>query len=262
MNFFTRTPCDRLKPYIKSVLIRESAAPGSYTVLPDTSIVLGFQYKGRLSLLKNDQDKVELSTAGVTGLRKGYRIFINTPDTGNVLVYFTETGAAHFFDFPMHELFDESYSLRDICPHSDILEVEERLASASGNLERVTVVEDFLIGKLNSKAEDRLVLSAVNLLREKGGNARIKELAENFFISQSRFEKRFRNVVGTSPKSLSSIIRFQKVARELSTSATLTEVAHKAGYFDQAHFIKDFKSFSGQTPEQFLKTCPAGRGEL
>lgn len=259
MSFLVRTPCNRLTPYIKCLVVREADVPGPYTVLPDASIVLGFQYKGGLSLLKNDRERIELSTAGATGLRKSYRTFVNSRDTGTILVYFTETGAAHFFDFPVHELFDGSYSLRDIYLHADVLNVEDRLAGASNDLQRITVVEDFLIAKLNDREEDSLVLTAVSLLKEKGGNVRIEELAKSLFISQSRFEKRFRSVVGTSPKSFSSIVRFQKAIRDLQTSATLTEVAYRAGYFDQAHFIKDFKSFSGQTPERFLKACEAGR---
>lgn len=254
MSFHVLNPCDRLKPYVRRFLVQESAASERYTVLPDTSIVLGFQYKGGLSLLKNDRERIGLSPAGVTGLRKEYRIFFNAPDTGTVLVYFTETGAAHFFDFPMYELFGGSYSLRDLYPHADALSVEERLAAAAGDLERVAVVEDFLVAKLNQREEDRLVSAAIRFIKGKEGNVRIKELAEQLFISQSRFEKRFRSVVGASPKNFSSIIRFQTAIRELSASATLTEVAHRRGYFDQAHFIKDFRSFSGQTPERFLKT--------
>lgn len=253
MSFRVHAPCDRLKPYVRRLLIQESAVSKPYTVVPDTSVVLGFQYKGRLAFLKNDRERIELSPAGITGLRREYRTFLNTPDTGTVLVFFTETGAAHFFGFPVYELLGGSYSLRDVYPHAEVLNAEERLADASCDSERIAVVEDFLIAQLKGREEDRLVSAAVEFLKEKGGDIRIRELAGRFFISQSRFEKRFRNVVGISPKGFSSIIRFQKVARELSASVALTEVAHRAGYFDQAHFIKNFKSFSGQTPEQFLK---------
>lgn len=253
MSLLTHTPCDRLRPYIRRFLIGDSTAPDPYTVLPDTSVVLGFQYKGRLSLLNSDGERIELATAGVTGLRKGYRNFVSLPGTGTILVFFTETGAAHFFDFSVHELFGGSYSLRDIYSEADIMNVEERLAGVSSDLERVAVVEDFLITKLNGREEDRLVSAAVCFMKENDGEVRIKELSRRLFISQGRLEKRFRSVVGTSPKCFSTIVRFQKAIRELAASVTLTDVAHRSGYFDQAHFIKDFRSFSGQTPEQFLK---------
>ncbi|HEX7026808.1 MAG TPA: DUF6597 domain-containing transcriptional factor, partial [Gammaproteobacteria bacterium] len=131
MSFRVFNPCDRLKPYVRRILVQESSASEPYSVLPDTSIVLGFQYKGRLSLLKNDREKIGLLPAGVTGLRKEYRTFSSTPETGTVLVYFTETGAVRFFDFPLYELFGGSYSLRDIYSHTDVLRVEERLAGSS-----------------------------------------------------------------------------------------------------------------------------------
>src|SRR5690606_32224053 len=155
---------------------------------------------------KNDREKIELSLAGVTGLRKEYRIFSNLPGTGTVLAYLTETGPAKFFDFPAYELFGGSYSLRDIYSHADVLNVEERLAGATGDLERVAVVEDFLTAKLIEREEARLVSAAVHVIKANEGDVRIKELAKRLCISQSRFEKRFRNAVGISPKGFSSII--------------------------------------------------------
>ena len=79
-------------------------------------------------------------------------------------------------------------------------------------------------------------------------------LNEKLFISQSPFEKRFRKVVGTNPKKFASIVRFQKVMQDLANKpCLLTEIAYQNHYFDQAHFIKDFQKFAGNTPEAFRK---------
>ena len=100
---------------------------------------------------------------------------------------------------------------------------------------------------------DRLVTEAVKLIYQHKGNIRIKDLNERLLISQSPFEKRFRKVVGTTPKKFASIIRFSAVVDDLSASKTLSEICYENNFFDQAHFIKDFKQFTGETPEQFKR---------
>ena len=82
---------------------------------------------------------------------------------------------------------------------------------------------------------------------------KIKELANLLCISQSPFEKRFRQVVGTSPKKFASIVRFHSVLDSLNQVKSLSEICFENNYFDQAHLIHDFKNFSGETPDKFLK---------
>ena len=91
------------------------------------------------------------------------------------------------------------------------------------------------------------------LIYQTNGTIRIKELNEKLFISPSPFEKRFRKVVGTTAKKFASIVRFNSVLDNLNESKTLTEICYENNFFDQAHFIKDFKQFTGDTPENFKR---------
>ena len=61
--------------------------------------------------------------------------------------------------------------------------------------------------------------------------------------------------MGLTPKGFLKIIRFQKAIKEIAASkkADWTGIAYDSGYYDQAHFINDFKAFSGYTPEQYLR---------
>src|SRR5262249_36673949 len=70
-----------------------------------------------------------------------------------------------------------------------------------------------------------------------------------------QLERGFRQVLGTSPKSFARTVRFQQAERRLmfDPDAGLTDLAHECGYFDQAHFIKDFKAFTGKTPAQYAE---------
>jgi len=60
-------------------------------------------------------------------------------------------------------------------------------------------------------------------------------------------------VVGTTAKKFASIVRFNTVLDNLNETKTLTEICYEKNFFDQAHFIKDFKQFTGDTPENFKR---------
>ncbi len=250
MGFITYIPSDILKPFIKSFAISENEKADSYQVLPDTCIVMGFQYSGKLSY-SQEKKSIPLSSVGITGLMDAYRIFHNSENTGTVLVLFSETGASAFFNDPMHEIFDLSLSLDNLILRSQMDVIAEQLNESKTDIERINVVENFLISRLNDKKNDDLVSLAVNFIKQSGGNIKMTTLAEKLNISQSQFEKRFRKTVGASPKKFASIVRLKYILNSPRES-NLTQLGLDAGYFDQAHFIKDFKSFTGKTPEQYF----------
>lgn len=252
MKFEKHFPNDLLKPYIKYYVVSEMDKETEYKVFPISGLVMGFQYKGHLTAIK-DSEADKLKSAGVSGLSDSYRVFKNSADIGSVLVYFTETGFSHFASQPVHELFNQSISLDTIFDKNRISEVEEKLADSKTDIQRIRIVEQFLRLQLRNIETDRLITEAVKLIYQHKGNIRIKDLNERLLVSQSPFEKRFRKVVGTTPKKFASVIRFNSVLTDLSTSKSLSEICYENNFFDQAHFIKDFKLFTGETPEQFKR---------
>jgi AraC-like DNA-binding protein len=251
MRFDTYIPSDILKPYVKNFVISESEEEKIYKVLPETGLVIGFQYKGKLSHIDNEKE-IHLSASGITGLRDSYRLFKNSPNIGTLLVFFKEAGAAVFFKQPVHELFRESVSLDNFMLRSELLILEEQINEAKSDLEKINVVEQFLISRMNNTIQDNLVLSALALIHKSKGNIRIKELMKELHISQSPLEKRFRQVVGASPKKFASIVRLKHAIQNYDPQNSLTDLSYEAGFYDQAHFIKEFKNFTGESPENFL----------
>jgi len=248
----TYIPCDTLKPFIRSFLVQESAEATIYKVLPDTGIVIGFQYKGRLSRL-DDGAELPLSISGISGLADHSRTFRNSPDIGTILVLFKEAGAAPFFQTPIHELFRESVSLDNFMLRSELLFLEEQLAEATEDGKRISAIEQFLIHRMSTAEPDKLVLAALAIIHKARGDIRIKDLMHQLHVSQSPLEKRFRQAVGTSPKRYASIVRMKNVIEQYNPANSLTDLAYEGGFYDQAHFIKEFKTFTGDTPEKFFK---------
>ena len=252
MKFDKHFPTDQLKPYIKYFVVSENELKNEYKVFPSSGLVIGFQYKGQLATINNNTEN-KLTSAGITGITDGYKIFKNSADIGTVLIYFTEIGFTHFASHPANELFNLSLSLDDVFDRKIVNEVEEKLTIATTDKHRIKVVEQFLISQLKGIQTDKLIVEAVKLIYQTNGTIRIKELNEKLFISQSPFEKRFRKVVGTTAKKFASIVRFNAVLDNLNETKTLTEICYENNFFDQAHFIKDFKQFTGDTPENFKR---------
>lgn len=252
MKFDKHIPTENLKPYISHYVVSENDIENKYKVFPSSGLVIGFQYKGQLSSI-NDTNESKLATAGITGISDTYKIFKNSSNIGTVLVYFTEIGFTHFASHPANELFNLSLSLDDVFDKNNINEVQEKLGLANTDKQRIKIVEQFFISQLKDIQTDKLIVEAIKLIYQSKGTIRIKELNEKLSISQSPFEKRFRKIVGTTPKKFSSIVRFNTVLNDLSQSKSLTEICYENNFFDQAHFIKDFKQFTGDTPENFKR---------
>jgi AraC-like DNA-binding protein len=214
--------------------------------------VIGFQYSGKLVQLTSSGEKA-LSASGVTGLLDRYRLFRNAPDTGTVLVYFREAGAAAFFKEPLHELFRESLGLDHFLLRSELLLFEEQLCEARTDADRIRVTEAFLLSRLRPVAHDPLVIEALRLIHLRKGDIRIRDLAEQLHISLSPLEKRFRQTVGASPKKFASIIRLNHLLQQYDPNDSLAGMGYESGFYDQAHFIRTFRDFTGETPEAYFR---------
>ncbi|MDF7819248.1 helix-turn-helix domain-containing protein [Runella sp. MFBS21] len=252
MRFEKIIPIDTLKPFVKYFIISENQTESEYKVFPSSGLVVGFQYRGQLFTIHNEVEH-PLASAGVTGIADSYKIFKNAPHIGTILVYFTEIGFTHFAAHPAHELFNQSVSLDYIFEKHKVNETEERLSHASSDQKRIEIMEQFLLTQLKDIQIDKLIVEAVRMIYHSKGTIKIKELNEKLAISQSPFEKRFRKIVGTSPKKFASIVRFNTVLDQLGQVKSLTEICYENNFFDQAHFIKDFRQYTGDTPEHFKR---------
>lgn len=245
-------PMDRLKPYVKEYMIIHSESGMQNTILPATSIVLSFRIRGSLATIEHGvESKIPFSSLG--GIRKSFREVVYARKAAILLVMFQEGMVGFFFRQPMHEIFGTNISLEQTIPQSKREEAEERIYEARTNQERISIIEDFLWAIKNGNVPDPLVSHMIQKIRYHHGNLKIRESMQGLPTSLDSLEKKFRHVVGTSPKQFSTIVRLQRLLNNYNTSMSLTQAALAAGYFDQAHFIKDFKGFTGQKPKEYFR---------
>jgi transcriptional regulator GlxA family with amidase domain len=82
-------------------------------------------------------------------------------------------------------------------------------------------------------------------------------MQKDFFITERQLERLFKKYIGLSPKFYSRIIRFNHIFQLVKEKRiSWLEITHLSGYFDQSHFIRDFKAFTGEEPSQYFFDAP------
>jgi AraC-like DNA-binding protein len=253
MNAQVFLPSERLAPFIHSFMIIESAAGMINTILPDIHMVMAFCFRGKVSYQEAGELRL-LPPAAISGLRQSARVLEYHQQTSTLLVKFTEAGAAAFLPVPPAELFNHTVAADQVMAQQ-VSGLCEQLAAAGNHGQRIILVENMLRSWIDERKADDLIGAAMAAIKGAAGNLRIKELASALYISQDPFEKRFRQVTGTSPKQFAEIVRLRALIKEIGSFRHLGTAAHAFGFFDQAHFIRSFKAFTGQAPKTFFRNA-------
>lgn len=214
-------------------------------VLPSAGAVLGLQFKGRVS-----SDTGPLSLLGVTGIQARPRTYEYAPGTASILVRFTPQGAM-CLGVPASELTGQSAALTDLLPARDVERLHAQVLEARSTAAKVALVERFLVAL--PFARDARISHALEWLEGSAAeSARVAAVARRLGLSERQLERRMLERVGITPKRYATLRRWERVLQLLRTSASLTSVAHAAGYHDQSHFVHDFRRFTGTTPSNYL----------
>ncbi|SKB78806.1 helix-turn-helix transcriptional regulator [Dyadobacter psychrophilus] len=249
MQIFEPASC--LNPFIKAFTVVESNGTFVSRLLPDTSVVAAIRLQGRVHYQQENGNSC-LPVLSISGLRKSVKIAEYDKNSVNMLVQFREGGAAAFFDLPMHELFELNVGLDHFFKSSELMLLQEHLEAAGSIPGKVNVVQQFFIARIRDRKPDLLIAHSVEKIKVAKGIVSVKELSDDLYVSLDVFEKRFRKVVGTTPKQFADIVRMKALIGQGPLTSHLLESALDAGFFDQSHFIKNFKKFTGQTPGEFF----------
>lgn len=155
--------------------------------------------------------------------------------------------AKHLWKIDMHYLTDVCLSLTDL-DLSDMKFLQEQVISVTSIKDRMKCVESYFRPNLNYNENESLkpVLNAIT--KDKDLN--------NFNVGLRRIEQRFRNEIGIPPKLFSRTLRINKTIEVIKNTneLSLTQLALESEFYDQSHFIKDFKQFTGYSPRKFLRS--------
>ena len=170
-------------------------------------------------------------------------------------IRFYPYGFANFVTVPIKDLANRETPIESLFEKHVAKELEQYIVQAEDTKQRIEIIEHFLLERLTDKLTvDSIVKTTVDALLSTNGNAPIKFILKNDPSKRRQLERKFVKEIGVSPKQLGKIIRLQTALKMLlnNEGASLTEIAYENEYFDQAHFIKDFKEFTGINPAGFL----------
>lgn len=134
------------------------------------------------------------------------------------------------------------------------LKLQNKILTASSTEKRIEICESFFLTKVTLRKNiDEIIQEAVSIILNERGRVSVSELTEKTKIQRRHLERKFASVIGLSPKQLAKVIRLKSTINLMFNNqfTTLTSLAYEGEYYDQAHFIKDFKEFTGQTPKNF-----------
>jgi AraC-like DNA-binding protein len=257
MRYREVTPGERLKPYVKCYYIYDSTsdAPFDDTVFPSGNMEIIFNMgEGRW--------QIAAGNAFVTTPRIEFWGQIVQPLAIRSIGKNTMFGIRFFphavacFLKENIELFNNQVIDFSNVAGRSVLMLHERLLDTAAWDKRIGLVEDFLWNSLSlsEKKQNKIavVSSIMHEMRQDDFFDNLENVASRYGITSRYLQKLFLQCTGLTPKLYRKISRFQNSLQLVSRKSTsLTSIAYDCGYFDQAHFIRDFKSFTGLTPSGY-----------
>lgn len=263
MIFRLHKPAFPLNRFIEHLIYFDgaSAAHNLDRFLPDGNTEIIIDLAENPQCIYDNDTLREIQTcrrAWVSGVRSQPITIPSGRGSRMLIVAFKKGRAFPFYSFPMSELMDTVAEADDVFGMDFYFLREQLLASKS--IERMfQLVEAFLLCQageaIHESTPTRCVEYALASIIHDPGSRCLQQLSDQIGYSQKHFIDLFRQQVGVSPKQFVRIMRFQKAIYAIETSQHIrwSQVAQDSGYYDQAHFIHDFKFFSGFIPNEYVK---------
>lgn len=201
------------------------------------------------------------SAAFFTGLMIDYDVMTFTGPEFSFGIRLFAGSAEPFMGQPPGQMQDAHVYVEDIWGAEGLLLAEKLLASSTVSVHvMIAVAEEWML-RILAKEElyasgggsaSLLVQNALMAIHDRNGVISIEEMAAELAFTERHVRRAFSEVLGISPKSITEIVRFQSILRQLRRSPhiPLVELAQMFGYYDQSHFIKSFKRLYGLPPGQ------------
>ena len=229
--------------------------------LPDGNAEFIIELTDNTKYIYDNETLTELQTfrhAWVSGVRTQPITIPSGRDSRMLIVAFKKGRARPFYDFPMSELADLVVDA-DLVFGKRIRDLREQLLNTPSIKEMFLLIEKFLLQRsgdsLHANTPSKCIEYAVSNIANQPNILDLQKLTRQIGYSQKHFIDLFKKQVGVSPKQYLKIMRFQRAIQEIENNKSIqwSNIAAESGFYDQAHFIGDFKIFSGFTPGEYMK---------
>ena len=257
MNYTEYIPAELLKPYVKCYYLYES---GTDMVFEDKAFATGC-----VEMMFNlSGGKWQTCTDGHFTINPAIELWgqiiqpLSFKSLGNnrmLGIRFHPQTASIFLNEDMSLFNNQVTDLASVAGKM-ITTLHERLVETGLIHQRIELLENYLLGRLAvfEKKLDKvgLIGHVITELKQEAFFDNIDNLASRYGITSRYLQKLFLQYTGLTPKLYSKINRFQNSLQLIAKKErSLTDIAYECGYFDQSHFIREFKSFTNTTPSRF-----------
>lgn len=229
--------------------------------LPDGNAEFIIELTDNTKHIYDNETLTKLQTfrhAWVSGVRTQPITIPSGRDSRMLIVAFKKGWARPFYDFPMSELADLVVDA-DLIFGRRMHGLREQLLNTPSIHQMFLLIEKFLLQQsgdsLHANTPSKCIEYAVSNIVNQPNILDFQKLTSQIGYSQKHFIDLFKKQVGVSPKQYLKIMRFQRAIQEIENNKSIqwSNIAAESGFYDQAHFIGDFKIFSGFTPSEYMK---------
>ena len=260
MQLRMRKPGPPLSAFVEVLWSFEGHSPSHQLerILPDGSVELVINLHEDRARIYDRQDHSLVQTFSgsiVAGPHSQYSVIDTAGQSSVVGVHFKPGGAFPFLGLPSSELHDLHVSLDTLWGNSARL-LRDRLLEAETVDARLRILEQALLARRTWMAGlHPAVRFALGEFQAGPHTRTIAEVTHQIGLSPRRFIEVFREQAGMTPKLFCRVRRFQRVVQSVAAGRQVewAEVALAGGYFDQAHFNHDFRTFSGLSPTAYAR---------
>lgn len=214
------------------------------------TVIIDLGPRDRIDFHAADGTRLDVGSAFIAG--PGVNSYVTQIDPSQTVltIHFRPGGASAFLPAPLDDFEDRCVSLEAIWGRAADL-LRDRLIEAGSAPARVAIVKDFLLSRMRSRDP---AVGAVLQAAGRQPSLRVADACTLTGLSARRLIASFRVEVGMKPKTYLRVRRFQEAMRLLDDGDTPgTQIAADLGYFDQAHFVREFRSFTAMTPTQYTQ---------
>lgn len=258
MNYQTYRPHPDLQSIIQCYWTLEVDADKNaekQRIVPDGCIEMAFILGDDIKRYTSDDNFILQPRAMVLGQTIDAFYIQPTGYVNTFAVRFYPLGFANLVSTNIKTLANRETELSQLFGEEVSQTLTNNITKAIDTIERIQIIEEFLFATLRTtNVVDKIVQSTVDALLSTNGSVSIKDILNDDLSKRRQLERKFTKQIGISPKQLGKVIRMQSALKLLISQKadSLTQVAYSSDYYDQAHFIKDFKEFTGTNPKEFL----------
>lgn len=261
MQFRQYPPHPLLRNFVERIWVFSSSAPipgkDMRLIVPTGRIKLIIPFRdvatSGFSGATRQSGQHSITLIGLTDIPLTVSSEANDP-SGTVGIEFTPGGAYRFFRLNYREIKNHQFPLTDILG-KEATQLARRISEIPAGEDRVRLLQEFLVRRLTGTDEDAIFDFCCAKIRSSKGRITVKDLEKLSGYTSRWLNMKFLERVGTSPKNLSAIVRFREVYQGLTggLAGPPDPRLFYDFYYDQSHFIRDFKRFTGMPPHVLEK---------